>query len=202
MNEYEEVLSGQESLQLITNMINKAKCDFVETGISALMWGSVITFCALVQFASYFYHIPGAGYVWLLTDFAVIPQIIIAVRESKKRRFKTHEADAMSGIWISFAIMMVLYSFYVSAVQVPYDNLHPVTIFLVVYGSPTFATGITRHFTPMIIGGIACWLLAIASFFSIYPYDMLYYVAAAQLAWFIPGLILQRRYYKAKQQHV
>jgi hypothetical protein len=31
---------------------------------------------------------------------------------------------------------------------------------------------------------------------------MLLIVASAQLAWFIPGLILRRRYLKAKLQHV
>ena len=85
MIEQEEVFfSEQESLQLITQMINKAKSDFVETGISALMWGSIVTFCALVQFASYYINIPWAGGVWMLTFFAVIPQIIISIRERKR----------------------------------------------------------------------------------------------------------------------
>lgn len=202
MSEYEETLSEQESLQLITTMINRAKTDFVETGISALMWGSIITICALVQFASYFYNIPWVGYIWWLTFIAVIPQLFIAARERKLRKYKTHEADAMSGIWIAFAITMFLLSFYINAIQLPLDKLHPETLFLIIYGVPTFATGFTRRFTPMIIGGIACWLFAIASFFTPYPFNMLYYVAAAQVAWFIPGLILQRRYLKAKQQHV
>ena len=57
MTEGEEVsFSEQESLQLITRMIKKAKDDFIETGISALLWGSIIPFCSLVQFASAFYN--------------------------------------------------------------------------------------------------------------------------------------------------
>src|SRR5438309_11339363 len=105
MSQYEEEnFSEQESLQLITTMINKAKSDFVETGISALMWGSVITVCALVQFLSYFYPLSWAGDVWVLTFLAVIPQIIISIRESRRRKFKTYYADAMGGIWLAFAI--------------------------------------------------------------------------------------------------
>jgi len=203
----EENFSEQESLQLITKMINKAKSDFVETGISALMWGSVISFCALVQFISNFYPLSWARNVWILTISAIIPQIIISTRERKQRKFKTYHADAMSGIWLAFAITMFLLSFYVNALQIqmklPIYQLHIETLFLTVYGIPTFATGFTRRFTPMIIGGIACWVFAILSFFTAYPYTMLFYIAGAQLAWFIPGLILQRRYLKAKKgQHV
>ena len=203
----EENFTEQESLQLITTMINKAKADFVETGISALMWGGVISFCALVQFISYFYPISWARSVWVLTFIAVVPQIIISARERRSRKFKTYYTDAMSGIWLAFAITMFLLSFYVNALQIetqlPVAKMHIETLFLTVYGIPTFASGFTRRFTPMIIGGIACWVFAILSFFTAYPYTMLYYIAGAQLAWFIPGLLLQRRYLKAKKrQHV
>jgi hypothetical protein len=204
MSQYEEeAFNEQESLQLITTMINKAKSDFVETGISAIMWGSIITICALVEFASYFFSIPWADDIWWLTFVAVVPQIIISARERRRAKFRTYYSDAMGGIWISFAITMFLLSFYVNAIQVPFSQLHGETLFLIVYGIPTFASGFTRRFTPMIIGGIACWLFAILAFYTAYPYTMLYYVAAAQLAWFIPGFILQRRYQQAKKgQHV
>jgi hypothetical protein len=141
--------------------------------------------------------------VWWLTFIAVIPQIIISARERRRMKFKTYYTDAMGGIWLAFAITVFLLSFYVTAVGIPYLQLHPETLFLIVYGVPTFATGYTRHFIPMIIGGIACWVFAIIAFYTAYPYTMLYYVAAALLAWFIPGLILRRRYLEAKkEQHV
>ena len=204
MIEQEEVFfSEEESLQLITQMILKAKDDFIETGISALMWGSIVTICALVEFASSFYDMPWASGIWLLTFFAVIPQIIISVREAKKKKFKTHHDDSMGGIWIAFGISMFLLNFYLNTLTVPLAGLHINTIFLIVYGIPTFATGFARRFTPMVFGGIACWVLAIISVYTPYPYVMLVVAGAALLAWFIPGLILQRRYLKAKRaQHV
>lgn len=204
MNEYEEnTLSEQESLQLITTMINKAKNDFAETGISALMWGTVISVCALLQFADYYVDVPGIQYVWWLALLAVIPQIIISTRESRRVKYTSYHDEAMGGIWISFGIAVFLLWFYMSAVDVPYAQLHPEILFLIIYGIPTFATGYTRRFTPMIIGGIACWVLAILVPYTPYPFTMLYYVLAAQLAWFIPGLLLHSRYKKAKKgQHV
>ncbi|MDQ2753723.1 MAG: hypothetical protein M3R72_11940 [Bacteroidota bacterium] len=208
MIEQEEVFfSEEQSLQLITQMIQKAKNDFVETGISALLWGSIIPFCSLVQFISFYHPFGGAEYVWILTFLAVIPQVIISVKENKNKKFKGYHESAMGGIWIAFAISMFLLSFYFSFLSsqgIDINKLHQDTLYLIIYGIPTFSTGIGRRFKPMIIGGIACWALAIISVFTTYPYNMLLMAAGAILAWFIPGLILQRRYKNAKkeQQHV
>ncbi len=191
----ETQLSEQESLELITRMINKAKSDYNETGISALMWGSIITFCSLAVFAGYYQHWEGIDKVWWLTFFAVIPQIFISIQERKRKKFTSYGDDAMGGIWISFGITMFLLSYYTNAVRV--DN--PTSLFLIAYGIPTFATGFARRFTPMIIGGIACWIFAVICMYVAFPYSMLLTAAAAQLAWFIPGLILRRKYQKAKQ---
>ena len=48
--ENENELTEQQSLELITRMINKAKDDYRETGVGALMWGSIVVICSLVSF--------------------------------------------------------------------------------------------------------------------------------------------------------
>jgi hypothetical protein len=191
-------LTEQESLELITRMINKTKDDYCDTGLSALLWGSVISFCSLVSFTSYYQHWGWGEMVWWLTFLAVIPQVIISYREKKKRKYRTYSEDAMGGIWISFGIAIFLFSYYNGLYSVSHAN----AMFLIIYGIPTFATGYSRSFRPMIIGGIACWVFAILSMHTPFPYSMLYNFFSAQLAWFIPGLILRGRYLKAKKQHV
>lgn len=194
----EKQLTREESLQLITQMISKAKNDYEDTGIAALMWGSIITFCGLITFANYWWKISWLGNVWWLPAIAIIPQLMISNNERKSKKFKTHHDDAMGGIWLGFAIALFLLSFYISLYNIPNSN----SLFIIIYGIPTFATGFARRFKPMIIGGIACWLIAIAAMYISFPYTMLLTAAAAQLAWFIPGLILRSRYRKVKQQHV
>jgi hypothetical protein len=196
--EEEKKLTEAESLQLITSMISKAKNDYAETGIAALMWGSIITVCGVISFCNYWWNINWINNIWWLPAIALIPQILISNNERKRKRFKAHSEQAMGGIWLSFAITLFLLSFYTSLFNVPKAN----SLFIIVYGIPTFATGFARRFMPMIIGGIACWILAIVGMYIDFPYTMLLTAAAAQLAWFIPGLILRRRYRKAKEQHV
>lgn len=194
--EQEKEMTGQESLELISMMISSARKDYIETGISSLLWGGIITICSLVTFANYYLQWPGLEYIWFLTLAAVVPQIIISVRERKSRGFKTHDQDLMSGIWISFGIAMFILSWVMAYMNVPYQP----PIYMVLYGIPTFTVGYGRRFRPMVIGGIACWVLALFAVYASFPYIMLYMAAAAQLAWFIPGLILRKSYLKAKAQ--
>ena len=44
-------LSEKESLDLIATMINQAKDSYHDTGISSIMWGTIITICSLVKLA-------------------------------------------------------------------------------------------------------------------------------------------------------
>lgn len=187
--------SEKQSLELITTMINKAKNDYVETGIGALMWGSVVTLCALVSFVNYYLHLQWANYIWFLAIAAVVPQVILSVREKRKRKYKTYNEDAMGGIWLSFGVSMFLLIYFVNTFKIEHNE----PLFLMIYGFPTFATGYARSFKPMIIGGIACWVFALAGMYISFPYTMLLEAGAAQLAWFIPGLILRSRYRKARQ---
>jgi uncharacterized membrane protein len=195
----ENEMTGQESLELIARMIHKARRDYLDSGLSALLWGSVISFCSLASFINQVtVKWPQMNYIWFLTFIAVIPQIVIAIREGKGRKYKTFEEDHMGGIWISFAIAVFLLGFIFGRYP---SNAEP-AVYLMLYGVPTFATGYVRHFRPMLIGGIACWVLAVLSLYCGYPYTLLCIAGGALIAWFIPGLILRKRYWKAKKSHV
>ena len=68
--------------------------------------------------------------------------------------------------------------------------------FLALYGMPTFLSGITLRFRPLIYGGIACWLLSIIACFINYEFHLLVLALAVVIAWVIPGYILRARYKK------
>ena len=60
MREPEKQLTEKESLELITQMINKAKDVNHSTGLTSIMWGCVIVVCSLVRLAEihYGFHMP------------------------------------------------------------------------------------------------------------------------------------------------
>ena len=188
----QEELSHKQSLELIEEMIYKAKNSYHESGTSALLWGGTIMFCSTVSFVNTWLKIDWLYMVWWLTFLALIPQIIISIRESKTQKFKLHTDDAMTGIWISFGIAIFLTSYYTNVFK-PEGNA---CLFLILYGIPTFATGYTYGFKPMVIGGIVCWICAIISMYTSQRIDFSLFFISAFFAWFLPGLILRKDYLK------
>ena len=188
----QEELSHKQSLELIEEMIYKAKNSYHESGTSALLWGGTIMFCSTVSFVNTWLKIDWLYMVWWLTFLALVPQIIISIRENKTQKFKLHTDDAMTGIWISFGIAIFLTSYYTNVFK-PEGNA---CLFLILYGIPTFATGYTYGFKPMIIGGIVCWVCAIISMYTSQRIDFSLFFISAFFAWFLPGLILRKDYLK------
>lgn len=228
MTEEDKHLSEQESLQLIASMLQKAKGGYHETGTSAILWGSVVTLSGLVSFAELFWNFDIGFDIWLLTLLAIVPQIIISVRESRARKVVTRDESLMGAVWTVFGISVFAMSFYLNIMPFAAQRLisaehsewliknldtgeikhlqpHVLSLaspFLILYAIPTTITGIARKFRPMIVGGVLCYVFFIASCYSNMTYDMLLMGAAGLFNWFIPGLILRKNYLKTKAQHV
>lgn len=64
------------------------------------------------------------------------------------------------------------------------------------YGIPTFLSGVIMRFTPLKVGGICCGILAMASSYIHNEYILLLLAAAVIAAWIIPGYILKNRFKK------
>jgi hypothetical protein len=212
-----EEFTEKESLQLITDMINKTKQSFHDTGFGPIMWGFVVTLCAFATFLSLQFDLILPFDIWILTIVAIVPQIIYSIRESKLKKVKTYNDVAMDFTWISFGISMgilaVVINSMISDITTTIPNYmevrgtfrlnnHITGIYLIIYAIPTFISGGIMKFKPMLFGGVLCWLLAIVSAFTNGKMDMLLTAIAATCAWLIPGLIINARYRKAKLANV
>jgi hypothetical protein len=147
-----------------------------------------------VQFVGlHFFHFEKSYYVWLLTWILFIYQIFFLSKERKKRKVKTYTNEINGFVWLVFFICLVLVIFIGSYLK-KYEMINPVL--LVLYGMPTFLSGIILKFKPLIIGGICCWTLSIISVFISGEYQLLLIVAAVIAAWIIPGYILKQNFKK------
>jgi hypothetical protein len=198
----EKKLSEKESLELISQMINKAKNSYHDTGIGPILWGCVITVCSLVSFYAFKYNIYWLYNIWFLTIIAVVPQIIISAKEKKEKKFVAFNDAATSAIWITFGFSMMVLSILENVLRAKYDwGMHS-SVYMLVYGIPTIITGLICKLKPMVIGGILCWVFAIISTFVPYPYPLLFMAASAIVAWLIPGLLINAAYRKRKTTNV
>lgn len=218
MSEQEKILTEKESLDLITQMINKAKDACHDTGIAAIMWGAVIAICSLVRLSElhFGYRLPFD--IYLLTIVAVIPQIYFTIREKKRRKVRTYDEGFMDSLWLAFGICIFLMIYTTSAMYSQWDpaadeyrkitgkaysfRLYEFTspLFLMLYGLPTFVTGVSMKFKPMLWGGLLCWVSCLVTIYTPIKIDLILVALSSIFAWLVPGIILEKEYRKAKSE--
>lgn len=218
MSSPEKQLTEKESLDLITQMINKAKDACHDTGIAAIMWGALIAVCSLVRLSELHFNYRLPFDIYLLTIVAVIPQVYFSIREKKMRKVRTYDEGFMDSLWLAFGICIGLMIFITS---VMYRSWGPVAgeyreltgnaaafrlyeynapLFLLLYGMPTFVTGLSMKFRPMLVGGILCWVCCIITVFVTIKIDLILLAVSSIFAWFVPGIIMEKDYQKAKRE--
>lgn len=194
----QETFSEKESLKLITEMMSKAKRSYVTKGTASIVWGVLIIICSLFTWAQVQYKFDIGFDIWLLLFLAVIPQVFFSIRDRKNKNFVAHDEQTMAYVWAAFGICIFILSFYNSH----FGNYNSTTLFMMLYGIPTFITGGVFKFRPMIFGGLICWILSVWSVFTPFPADMLLMAACGLFAWLMPGVILWNKHQKRKAADV
>lgn len=194
MNENEKQMTQAESLSIISGMINNAKNRFSETGHLYLLWGFVIFFCCITQFIMlYFFKDQRAYYIWYSTWLVVIYQFYYLAKKRRGEKVKTYTDEIVKYVWLTFIIC----SFILVYILIKNSALHAINAcVLVMYGMPTFLSGVVLRFKPLKIGGVVCWGLAICAMFTVYQYQLLLLACAVIAAWIIPGFLLRQKFKK------
>ncbi len=205
-------LSYEESFVLINKMINTAKNNLHDSGIGPMLWGIVIPVCSIETFLEIKEVITLPFSIWFLTVIALIIQVYVSIKQSKNRKAINYDDVAINLIWMVFGIGIGMIVWINSAVfnelNILQSDFFSITgkkaafhfseftsaYFLLWYGFPGIITGGIKKFKPMLIGGIICWVLSIATLYTHVANDMLLVAIGAIAAWLIPGIILRRKY--------
>ena len=193
----QQELSTRDSLQLIESMINKAQNRFSENGHLYLLWGWVVLVCSITSFIAIYFYGNGKSlmYVWMLTIPTVIYQMIYLARVKKNTAVRTYTDEINSYVWLVFVIMGFLVGIIVGRSGQP-QLFNPLVLML--YGMPTFLSGVILKFKPLRIGAISCWVLALVSVLIPYQFSFLLLGLAVITTWIVPGYLLRSRF---KTQH-
>ncbi len=187
----------QQRLDLIESMIRKARNNFSENGHLYIVWGWVIFACCLVQyFAGSLMGYKQAYLVWMAC-WAVVPYMIWYIRRQKKReKVRTYTDEIMNTVWVTFGISAFLLVCVLGLALGPDMYKIVLPLYLCLYGIPTFLCGVILRFRPLVAGGIACWILSLASVFTPVREQVLLIALAMIAAWLLPGYQLRSRYRK------
>jgi uncharacterized membrane protein HdeD (DUF308 family) len=187
-------MTEAQSLEIITGMINRAKNRFSETGTLYLLWGWMIFICCVTQFVLlFFFNNSQAYYIWCVTWIAVIYQVYYVLKRKRTQKVRTYTDEIVGFVWLTFVICAFLI-IYILLKHRAFIAINPSV--LVLYGIPTFLSGIILKFKPLTVGGFICWLLAVVAMFASYEYQLLLLALAVGCAWIIPGYLLRSKFKK------
>lgn len=189
MENEEKMMTGQESLRIITEMINKTKVNISQGSFHLLFWGWLLIICSLSawileKFAGYSH----AYYVWFLVIPGAFVSMIYGYVNGRKARVHTYADMLYMWTWLGFLLASIVL-FVVQA-----KNMQAITSYiLLLAGFPTFMSGFIIKFRPLIVGGLCFWIIALLVNFAGPSLAPLGTPVAVLIGYLIPGYMLKNK---------
>lgn len=182
-----KISSGEESLLIITEMINKTKVNIAQSSFHLLFWGWLIFGCSVSEILLFKYtDFASPWYVW----FFVIPGVFVSLAygfaKGRQSAVHTYAERLYAGTWIAFLFAAVVL-FIIHARSMESIGKY----ILLLAGMPTFIAGLILRFRPLILGGISFWLFALLAHFAGGMISVVSIPAAMLTGYLIPGYLLK-----------
>lgn len=189
MENEEKLMTGEESLKIITEMINKTKVNIRQGIFHLLFWGWLILICSLSEYILWkFTDYASPWYVWYFVIPGVFVSFIYGFKTGRKAKFHTYADMIYVWTWMSFFIAAIVLFIIVS------DRMASVSPYILTLAAmPTFISGFIIKFRPLIIGGITFWIFAIIARFTGPEVSALAVPVSMLTGYLIPGYMLKRR---------
>lgn len=186
MSTQSKPLSNQESLEIITKMIQTAKGNIKGNSFYFLLWGWV----AMTGNLGHYYLLVYTDYtypfaIWLISIPAWIVSFAYGYRQSAVARVKTYSDSLIMWVWLGFSFCLVIVIF-----SGRFGETIPVLVLLFA-GLATFITGCIIKFKPLIYGGASFWIFAAIAAALEPSHSLLISAVAVLVGYLIPGYKLK-----------
>jgi hypothetical protein len=189
MENDEKMMTGEESLKIITEMINRTKVNIRQGIFHLLFWGWLITVCSLSEWLiTNLTHYAHPYYVWILVIPGAFVSMIYGAVTGRKAKVHTYADMLYMWTWIGFLFAAIVL-FIVQSDRM--ENITPYILLLA--GFPTFLSGFIVKFKPLIAGGICFWVIAILVHFAGPSLALLGTPVAMLTGYLIPGYMLRNK---------
>lgn len=187
MNNTEENLSAEQSLNLITNMIRQAQGKISGNSFHFILWGWCITVANFGMYGLYkFTDYPHPYVVWLLTIPAWMGSMWYGSKHRQKGGAQSHLDSINMWLWIGMGI--AIFPICIFGYKINW-SINPIVLLMAAV--PTFVSGIIVRFKPLLAGGICFWIGGVLCFL-VSPIDH-YLVGGLTviLGYLVPGYLLR-----------
>lgn len=185
-------LTEQESMKIIQEMIATSKNKIKDNSFFYLLWGWLVLIASLSNYFLLRINYEYAYLPWPILMFGGgIASAIAGFRLGKQARVISHFDKMMMYLWWGFFFTLMIIIVMSSVHKIPWTSTDPLIISL--YGLGTFVSGGVLRFKPLIIGGIACWIISIIAFFVAPENVLLLTALSIIISYLIPGYILKTK---------
>lgn len=186
-------MTEQESLKIITEMIENSRSKIRDNGFYYLLWGWLMLLASILNFVLIKMDYDRAWLPWpVLMAAGMVVSVIAGYRKGKEARVMTWFDTSMIYLWWAFFMVLVIVLYMAGTGVIPWRAADALIISL--YGLATFVSGGLLRFRPLIYGGTLAWVLAIVILYVPDLYSFLVVGASIVVAYLVPGYILKNRY--------
>jgi hypothetical protein len=186
-------LSAEQSLQLITSMIQSTRQSLQDSSIYFLIWGWGVLLACVIQYSlKVGMNSPYHPMAWLVLVVVFVAQILIGFKRMKKRSARTFVEDANIYLWTAVGLGYFI-SFLIFG-QIGWDYCF--SFYILFYGIGTYVSGKLIQFKPLFIGGLLCFPIAVATVYVSYDMRIIMLGVAILISYIIPGHLLRMNHQK------
>lgn len=188
-----EYLNEQESLQIIRKMIDRARGEVQDDGFFLLLWGWLVVIGSIAHFLVLEFFDPEMQLIpWIIVgSVGAALTFLESRRRSRVSTFRSYSTDLLYYLWIAIGASFFMIIGAAMLGKLTFDQAYP--LFMVLYGLGTFVSGGALGFRPLVTGGMAAWMFAIAAFFVSLQIQLLLLPLSVIVSYLIPGYMLRQK---------
>jgi hypothetical protein len=201
----EKILTHEESLNLINEMIHRAQNNYQKAKVSSVFWGYAIAFIAITNsvLLHLFNHSNLTYFVWFATIPCWIVCYFIHRHDTRTSLVKSHFDKIASFVWIGYGVGLFIFIGAIFSVAYKINDfdimflINPVIMTMV--GICEFVMGSIYRYKPWYWIAFLFWTSALACSFLTVDLQFIVLAFCMIFGFAIPGHVLN---HKIKKNHV
>jgi len=189
MENNEKMMSSQESLNVISEMISRTKMNIHQGRFHLFLWGWLVVVCSLGEYLLFnLTSIENPWRIWLFTIPGVFASLIYGFVKGRKQKLYTYADRIYMWLWIAFLVTAIILFIFMGAGN-RMDSVGPFILMLAAL--PTFMSGVIIKFRPLMLGGMSIWVFSFIAYFAGSSIGPLAVPAAMITGYLIPAYMLK-----------
>ena len=198
MNNSTDNLSGEQSLQIIQDMIRSAKQEQKDNGMGWIIWGWMLFLASALTVLNLHIKLMQTFFFWNIFGIATIVMLLVsAIRNNQKKihRVTTYTKEVFDKLNIGFTMTLMVI---IVAMNVSIGPISGFALLTALYGFWVLIYGALFNFKPSIIASYFVWAFALAGLFAqTIEWVMIFHGLAVLVGYIIPGHIAYNEFNKS-----